>query len=195
MMQCWHLARWLILRLGVLLLAVIEGCAPFLDQDPFSSSQPQTMHLSVPFLPDDSDHCGPVSLASVLLYWGDATSLEELTKEVYLGSIRGTLALDLLSAASARGFHTTSYRGDVDNIQAEIDAGHPLIVLLDPGFWIFSRGHFVVITGYDSRRGGVYVHSGTQPDLFISYERLFAGWNKTGRWTLRIIPKAKDEPI
>jgi ABC-type bacteriocin/lantibiotic exporter with double-glycine peptidase domain len=192
MKQHWHFGRSTILRLGVLLIIFVQGCASSYNE-PWPTAQ--TNRLSVPFLPDDADHCGPVSLASVLRYWGDASSIDQLNKEVYLDSIRGALTLDLVSAARARGFHTTSYRGDVYNLQAEIDAGHPLILLLDSGFWIFSRGHFVVITGYDSQRGGVYMHSGKEPNRFMSYDRLFAGWNKTGRWTLRILPQVKGKPV
>lgn len=153
---------------------------------PYNKSE--VRHLAVPFFPDDSDKCGPVALASILGYWGKSATLRDLQEEVYLPAIHGSLPLDLLTAAQARGLDATSYRGSLSNIIAEIDMGHPLIALLDSGHWIFSQGHFVVITGYDALREGVYVHSGTSADLFIPYESLLAPWNKTGRWTLLVIP-------
>jgi hypothetical protein len=38
----------------------------------------------------------------------------------------------------------------------------------------------VVITGYDERRQGVYMHSGLALDLFVSYDKFLANWEKTG---------------
>jgi Peptidase_C39 like family len=180
-------------------IAVVIGCAATLSTimscavPARAPSAPlpykfEFQRLAVPFFPDDSDKCGPVALASVLAYWGTSASLKDLQEEVYLPAIHGSLPMDLLTAAKTRGLDAASYRGSLSNIIAEIDDGHPLIALLDTGHWIFSQGHFVVITGYDALRGGVYAHSGTSADMFIPYERLLAPWNKTDRWTLRVIP-------
>jgi ABC-type bacteriocin/lantibiotic exporter with double-glycine peptidase domain len=153
----------------------------------------EARHLAVPFFPEDSDQCGSVALASILAYWGKPAQPGHLRDELYLPAIRGSLPLDLLTAAKARGLDATSYRGNLSNVISEIDAGHPLIVLLDSGHWIFSQGHFLVITGYDALREGVYVHSGMNADLFLPYERLLNPWNKTNRWTLRVIPANQRE--
>ena len=152
------------------------------------SSNSEVRRLAVPFFPDNSDKCGPVALASILAYWGKPAPLQDLQEEVYFPALHGSLPMDLVTAATSRGLDATTYQGSLSNIIAEINEGYPLIALLDSGHWIFTKGHFVVITGYDALNGGVYVHSGTSEDLFIPYERLFAPWNKTGRWTLRVIP-------
>ena len=189
--------RWLLRRLmdrSMLSLVAVAsgmviGCAvPGESLSPPVAPASQGVRLSVPFFPDDSDQCGPVALASILAYWGKPGHPGELQKEVYMPAIRGSLPLDLLTAAQARGLNATSYRGSLNSIIAEIDAGHPLIALLNSGRWMFSQGHFVVITGYDTKRGGVYVHSGMSADLFMPYEQLVAAWNKTDRWTLRLLP-------
>jgi ABC-type bacteriocin/lantibiotic exporter with double-glycine peptidase domain len=164
------------------------GCAVPVGSPQASLLHQSDVRLVVPFFPDDSDKCGPVALASILAYWGKSAPLRDLQDEVYLPALRGSLPMDLLAAAKARGLDATSYRGSLSNIIAEINEGHPLIALLDSGGWIFSQGHFVVITGYDALREGVYVHSGTSADMFIPYERLLAPWNKTDRWILRAIP-------
>jgi ABC-type bacteriocin/lantibiotic exporter with double-glycine peptidase domain len=170
------------------------SCAVPVGSPPAPLSYQSEVHrLAVPFFPDDSDQCGPVTLASILAYWGTSAPLQDLQDEVYLPALHGSLPMDLVTAAQARGLDAMSYRGSLSNIMVEINKGHPLVALLDSGYWIFSKGHFVVITGYDALRGGVYVHSGTSADLFIPYERFLDPWNKTGRWTLRIIP-AHDGP-
>ena len=69
-----------------------------------------------------------------------------------------------------------------------MEAGRPLVALLDLGFAIFPQGHYVVVTGYDDERQGVYVHSSLEKDVFIPYERFLRGWDKTGRWTLLVMP-------
>src|SRR5262249_28631102 len=55
--------------------------------------------LVVPFFADDTDQCGPSTLASVLNYWGISAKPGVLKKEVYLPQLRGTLPIDMLLAA------------------------------------------------------------------------------------------------
>ena len=145
-------------------------------------------HVAVPFFPDDTDQCGPATLASVLTYWGISTDPLALKREIYLPRLKGTLPLDLLLAAQARGLKAEIYEGSLDNVKAELDAGHPLVALLDLGFVIFPQGHYVVVTGYDDRRQSVYVHSSLKKDVFVPYERFLRSWDKTGRWTLLVTP-------
>ena len=61
------------------------------------------LHVAVPFFADDTDQCGPAVLASVLTYWGFRTDPVALKEEIYLPRLKGTLPLDLMLAAQARG--------------------------------------------------------------------------------------------
>jgi hypothetical protein len=130
-----------------------------------------------------------------LVYWGSFAPPEALREEIYLRSIRGSLGLDLLMAAERRGYEATSYLGSITRVVEEIDAGHPIIALLDTGSWIFSKGHFVVITGYDLSRRGIYVHSGSTSDQFVSFDAFIDAWKTTGYWTLRIVPNVAEATI
>lgn len=145
-------------------------------------------HIAVPFFPDNTDQCGPATLASVLTYWGIPTSPLALKEEIYLPRLRGTLPLDLLLAAQARGLKAETYQGSLDNLKSELAAGHPLVAFLNLGYALFPWGHYVVVTGYDDQRQGVYVHSSLERDVFLPYERFLQGWEKTGRWTLLVLP-------
>jgi hypothetical protein len=145
-------------------------------------------HVAVPFFPDDTDQCGPATLASVLTYWGIQADPRTLKEEIYLPRLKGTLPLDLLLAVQARGLKAEIYQGSLDNLKSELEEGHPLVALLDLGFAIFPQGHYVVVTGYDDQRQGVYVHSSLEKDVFIPYERFLPSWDKTGRWTLLATP-------
>ena len=146
------------------------------------------VHVVVPFFPDDTDQCGPATLASVLTYWGIPSNPQALKEEIYLPRLRGALPIDLLLAAQARGLRAEFYSGSLDNMRAELKAGHPLVAFLNLGYAVFPQGHYVVITGFDDQRQGVYVHSGLEQDVLLPYERFLRSWEKTGRWTLLILP-------
>jgi ABC-type bacteriocin/lantibiotic exporter with double-glycine peptidase domain len=168
---------------------ILSGCAgpsPVLKNGGSLSSH----LLVVPFFADDSDQCGPATLASVLSYWGISAKPGNLKKEVYLPSLRGTLPIDMFLAAQTFGMKVESYSGTLLNIRLELDRGRPLVAFLNLGYRFFPQGHYVVITGYDDRKQGLYVHSGLEPNKFVSYERFLRDWKKTGQWTLLIIPKS-----
>jgi len=147
-------------------------------------------HMVVPFFPDDTDQCGPATLASVLTYWGIPSNPEALRDEIYLPRLGGTLPIDLLLTAQAHGLRAEFYSSSLDNIRAELKAGHPLVAFLNLGYTVFPRGHYVVITGFDDERQGVYVHSGLGRDVFLPYAQFLRSWEKMGRWTLLVLPGA-----
>jgi len=157
---------------------------PVVETDPID----HIVHVVVPFFPDDTDQCGPATLASLLTYWGVPTTPPALKEEIYLPRLGGTLPIDLLLAAQARGLKAEFYSGSLDNVRAELEAGHPLVAFLNLGYAVFPQGHYVVITGFDDQRRGLYVHSGLEQDVFLPYERFLRSWEKTGRWTLLILP-------
>jgi hypothetical protein len=78
--------------------------------------------------------------------------------------------------------------GTLEQIKTELAADHPVIALLNLGWAIYPQGHYVVVTGYDEQRQGVYVHSGSARDVFVPYTLFLAKWEKTGRWMLQIRP-------
>lgn len=171
---------------------MVLGCAgpPLMDRATGvpAQSEASARRVTVPFFPDDTDQCGPAVLASVLTYWGVRTDPVALKEEIYLPRLKGTLPLDLMLAAQARGLQAEIYEGGLDDLKSKLEAGRPLVALLDLGFAIFPQGHYVVVTGYDDRRQGVYVHSSLEKDVFIPYERFLRSWDRTGRWTLLVAP-------
>jgi len=87
------------------------------------------------------------------------------------------------------------YSGGLADMKSELGAGHPLLVFLNVGYGVFAQGHYVVVTGYDDSRQGVYLHSGLDRDLFLSYERFLRNWRKTGQWTLLLLPPEPSAKI
>ncbi len=142
--------------------------------------------LQVPFFPDNADQCGPSALASVLGFWGMATELTKLREELYQSHLKGALTADLLLVAENRGLTAEMINGDLPRIKAELDAGRPVIVFVDVGYFFYSKGHFMVVIGYDDQLESVFVHSGMNRSQRMLYKKLEKQWKKTDRWALLI---------
>jgi ABC-type bacteriocin/lantibiotic exporter with double-glycine peptidase domain len=145
---------------------------------------------NVPFFPDDTQLCGPSTLASVLTHAGIPTTPEELKKDVYFEKMDGTLPMDMAPAARARGADARTINGTWDDLRARIQAGQPVVALLNLGLTALPREHFVVVIGMDDK--GVYMHSGMKEIEFYSTDKFDKAWKKMGRWML-IVDK-KDRP-
>jgi hypothetical protein len=107
---------------------------------------------------------------------------------MYLRRLRGSLSIDLLLAAQARGLQAEGAGGTLDRVKTELAADRPVIALLNPGWTVYPQGHYVVVTGYDDQRQGVYLHSGMTRNVFVPYAVFLNNWEKTGRWMLQIRP-------
>jgi ABC-type bacteriocin/lantibiotic exporter with double-glycine peptidase domain len=144
--------------------------------------------LEVPFVPQEEYQCGPASLAMVLQYYGATVGQEEITRALYLPSIRGTLNLDLEFFARRRGFQARAFAGTLETVKEELRRGHPLIVFQELGLPLYPQPHFAVLVGYDDRAEAVVLHSGTTPYRVISYAEFARSWARRRAWTLLITP-------
>lgn len=171
-------------------LLLLYGCAV---QDSGAIRVPDDAALiaEVPRYSHQAFYCGPAALAGVLNYWNSRSGSEEredpekIAAALYSEGARGTLGLDLELYAAQRGYVTRQYSGSIDDLRVQAVRGSPLIILVDYGFSVYQRNHFMVVTGYND--AGIVVHSeGRQ--LFIPSAQLERPWKKTGYWTLLIEP-------
>ncbi len=125
--------------------------------------------LKVPFYPDKTDQCGPATLAEVLTFWGKPVQPEQLRKDMYLAKLHGTLPMDLLLTAKERGLKTEMARGTVELLKNELQAGRPVLVMLNAGTTSVPFNHYVVIVGMNEERQGFFAHSAGQANRFIPY--------------------------
>jgi ABC-type bacteriocin/lantibiotic exporter with double-glycine peptidase domain len=143
---------------------------------------------SVPFYQLKAHQCGPASLASVLNFWGIAVSPADVADEIYSETAGGSLTLDMMWYAERKGLKARQYKGSIDDIKRHVDMGHPLIVMIDYGFWVYERNHFMVVVGYNE--DGVIVNSGSGYPELLAFEDFLRVWRRTRFWTLLIKPKS-----
>ncbi len=150
----------------------------------------------VPFIRQDSQFCGPAALASVMSYYGAPVDQKVIGSKVYDEKLQGALITDLERYARDAGFETKSGRGTVEGLKAEIDRRRPVIVLVDRGFWVLSRTHYLVVFGYDD--DGFTAHDGFSASKHYRYGEFRDIWEKMGNAYLLVYRDqgrgTRDEP-
>jgi ABC-type bacteriocin/lantibiotic exporter with double-glycine peptidase domain len=146
----------------------------------------------VPFYRQSESTCGPAALASVLAFWGRQVNLEEITAKVYLPKLRGTLPMDMESYARGAGFKTGSSAGTLEELKVYIRKEMPVICLLDLGFGIYQKPHYVTVIGFDDMNEVIIEHDGLEPNSVLTYEKFRTAWTRAGSWMLAIVPQSGD---
>lgn len=169
------------LSLSVFILFFICSCSTV-------SVQPNLKPIlieKVPFYPQKDYQCGPAALAGVLNYWGVNVVPDDIAKDIYSGSAKGTLNVEMMIYANKKGLHSLQYRGNWDDLKSNINQGNPLIVLVDYGFFsAYQANHFMVVVGYNDE--GVIVNSDRTENLFIEKKKFLSIWQKANYWTLLV---------
>jgi predicted double-glycine peptidase len=145
---------------------------------------------NVPFYPQEEYQCGPASLAGVLNYWGVRGTPEQVAKEVFSSSVKGTLTLDMVLYAQKKGMDATLYAGTMEDLKKNIDSGFPVIVLVDYGVSLYQANHFMVVIGYSEN--GILANSGRVQNKFIPEKDFLRTWEKTRCLTLLIKKQTTD---
>jgi ABC-type bacteriocin/lantibiotic exporter with double-glycine peptidase domain len=139
---------------------------------------------NMPFHPQESYQCGPASLAGVLNYLGVAVTPDEVARNIFSASARGTLTIDMVLYARQKGLFAEQYKGSLENLKQNIDSGLPVVVLVDYGGMMYQLNHFMVIFGYNEY--GILANSGKDKEKFIPEDDFLKSWEKTDFWTLLI---------
>ena len=169
---------------------LVAGCASVGEAPVTRDTENDHIIKDVPFYPQEENQCGPASLAGVLNYWGILVTPKDVAKEIYSRSARGTLSIDMVLYAKSKGLEASWYSGGPDDLRKEIDAGLPVIVLVDKGFSLLQVNHFMVVVGYSGK--GVIVNSGSDEKRFVPMSDFLRSWERTEYWTL-LIKKVKSD--
>ena len=176
-----HSARAGKANLPFLVFLLLFSCA-----GPSSSLQTNGPRIveGVPFYPQEEYQCGPASLAGVLNYYGVRVTPGEIAAEIFSRHARGTLDMDLVFYAQKKGLRAEKYAGGLEDLRRSIHSRRPLIVLIDQGFWVYEKSHFMVVVGYDG--GSIVVNSGRERHLHVPEAAFLKSWGRAKFWTLRI---------
>ena len=185
--------RRLALLLFPLLLAGCITLAPRSRPAPASA----TVIPNVPMLKWGVESCGAGSLSTVLQHYGDPTSME--TWDATLPKIRGgVLTVDMLLAARKKGFDARLVTGTPDEIEAELDAGRPVILMLQvvqyPGTH-YDFFHYIVLDGIDREHGLIRTQWGDRQGRWTTFAKLEKPWAGGGHAAIFIHPQTDAEAL
>ncbi|PKM21891.1 MAG: peptidase C39, partial [Gammaproteobacteria bacterium HGW-Gammaproteobacteria-14] len=165
---------------------MLTGGCQQLPPAPYAPEQ----QITVPFFPQTDYHCGPAALASMLHWGGAEADLDGLIDEVWLPGRRGSLAIELDAAARTRGLLVYPLQHP-DHLWAELDAGHPVLVLQNLGSPRWPRWHFAVVIGYRDGGQRVLLHTDTRPSHSSHWNRFIRTWARADFTGFVMLPEGK----
>ncbi len=171
---------------------MLSGCVPK-DPLPPGREYPSTS-INVPFIPPRADLCGSTSVQMVSLYWHSVSgytpklSIEELDQRTFIPLKKGTLQVELVSAARANGLIAYPLEPNFDALFRELAAHHPVIVLINRSYSWYPLWHYIPVNGYDGGRREVITHFSDQPNEPIAVETFAELWKRSENWGVVLLP-------
>lgn len=140
-----------------------------------------------PFFPQEKLQCGPAALATVLGAAGVAADPERLAAEVYTPGLGGSLQLELVAAARARGLVPYELPPEADALFAELLAGRPVLVLQNLRLRTLPAWHYAVVVGADPLAETVILRSGATQRRVEPAGKFMRSWDLAERWGLVLL--------
>jgi hypothetical protein len=138
----------------------------------------------VPYFAQESDQCGPATLAMALDASGLAITPDALRPQVFVPGREGSFAPEMLAAARRQGRLAVTLEPTLDAVLREVDADRPVIVLQNLGLSFFPVWHYALVIGYDLPHAQVLLHSGPEPRAVMSLELFERTWSRGGYWAM-----------
>lgn len=180
---------------GVFFLICLGGCATPQTQsllNGHSGKLPMQVELdSVPFYPQEIHQCGPAALAMAMNAGGIKVTPQELSPQVYLPGLSGSLQVELLSSTRRNGMLAYELSPKLEDILAEVAGGTPVLVLQNLALRWYPMMHYAVVVGYDLQRGEVILRSGLQRRQVISFATFEHTWGRSGYWSMLALMPGK----
>ncbi len=175
------------LALALALTCIVCGCA-HVARPGFPATTSAGVELTqTPFFSQQLHECGPAALATALGASGVDVAPADLVPQTYLPGRKGSLQLELIAAA--RRHHRVAYvlRPEPSALIAELDAGHPVVVLQDLGVGPLHVWHYAVVIGYRANEQQIVLRSGTSERLVSTYDDFLLSWRGGGYWGLVVL--------
>jgi len=173
---------------GLLYLTLISCSVLPAGRMPQSPEDPvKAIVESVPFFAQEELQCGPASLAMLLNWSGRDLQPADLTEEVYIPELKGSLQSSMISATRLHNRIAYPITGS-EALLAELAAGNPVIVLVNLSFFWYPKWHYAVAIGYDQQQGHVILHSGLNPGEVLNSRVFMNIWKRSNYWGLLVLP-------
>lgn len=189
-----------LLLAGIMLLAACARTPLQLDElDVGALDEPRAVELTdVPFFPQRAYQCGPAAMATLMNHQGLEIAPEELSPQMYLPGRRGSLQIELLTAARRQGFLAYVHEPELTGLLAQVRAGHPVLVLQNLALERVPVWHYAVVVGFDLDAGEVLLRSGTTRRERMSLRRFERTWQRGEYWAISLhqpgeLPEEPDE--
>ena len=154
------------------------------DSEIKSSSDSTKIIKNVPFVKQKDKFCGPAAMASVMNFYGQNISQDEIAKDVYSPELKGALISDMENFARKMGYNASTGNGDQNTLISLVDEGVPSIILVDLGIWVVSVPHYYVVHGYNKSKETFLINTGFTSNKEINFKDLDKEWEKMNRLML-----------
>ena len=141
----------------------------------------------VPFHPQEAHHCGPASLLSQLEASGVAADYDAVVDKVYVPGLEGSLQVEMLAAARSFGRVAYTLPSEPEAVLAEIDAGRPVLVLLNLRLPKAPVWHYALVVGFDPDHNRIVLHSGREAWSRQRAPAWLRRWDWAGRWAMVLL--------
>ena len=149
---------------------------------------PTRAHIAdVPLVQQEAFFCGPTSIAMVMQWAGSDITQADVAQLAFSPGAGGTYLADMTGSSRRLGQLAVEI-STFDQLLAEIDAGHPVIVFQNLGLGIAPVWHYGVVTGYDFARDEVYLNSGQLDQMILPFATFERTWRRGDHWALVVLP-------
>lgn len=149
---------------------------------------PRVELAGTPFFAQTDYHCGPAALATVLAASGKPVLPDLLGEQIFLPARTGTLQLEMIAGARRQGVVATRLPGTLEAL-LRLQAGQPVVVLLNLGLSWYPLWHYAVAIGYDLPRSEMLLRSGTTERAVLPMNTFEHAWVRAGRtWAFVALP-------
>ena len=149
-----------------------------------SSSYNAKIIKNVPFVKQEDKFCGPAAMASVMNFYGQNISQDQIANDVYSPELKGALISDMENFATKMGYNASTINGDQNTLISLVDEGIPSIILVDLGIWVVSVPHYYVVYGYNKGKETFLINTGFTSNKEINFKDLDKEWEKMNRLML-----------